>query len=155
MFGFWTSNCSQTFNTPWIDLKILAQYSNFKGNIKRQFHIYWKQASYEGDISPQSFSLQMQFGKLKLDLWTSIGFWEICTSWIDLKILPHKLEEKAQISKQVLLNLDIGCKSYETLNWTWNYVMTLLVPFGDEGLRIKLSKFCTIDDQKTFQIHSK
>jgi len=44
-------------------------------------------------------------------LWTLIGFQKIITSWIDLKILPHKLEEKAQIFQQVLLNLDIGCKS--------------------------------------------
>jgi len=35
---------------------------------------------------------------------------------ISLKILPHKLEERTQIYQQVLLNSDIGCKSYSTLN---------------------------------------
>jgi len=27
-----------------------------------------------------------------LNLWTSIGFQKICKSWIDLKILLHKLD---------------------------------------------------------------
>jgi len=34
----------------------------------------------------------MQFGELKLNLWTSIGLQKINVSWIDLKILPQ-LEE--------------------------------------------------------------
>jgi len=78
----------------------------------------WKQTLDEGDTSLQSCSHQMEFGTLKLNLWTSIGFPKTSTFWIDLKILPHKLEERAQILQQVLLNLDIGCKSYSTLIWT-------------------------------------
>jgi len=64
-----------------------------------------------------------------------IGLQKISTSWIDLKILPHKLKERVQIFQQVLLNLDIECKSYSTLNWTWNYVRTLLVPLGGDWLK--------------------
>jgi len=47
-----------------------------------------------------------------------IGFQKINTSWIDLKILLYKLEERTQLSQQVLLNLDLECKIYSTLNWT-------------------------------------
>jgi len=83
------------------------------------------------------------FGKLKLNLWTLIGFQEINTSWIDLKFLLHKLEKRVQIFQQVLLNLNIGCKSYSILNWSWNYVKTLLVSLGNEGLNnlLKASNF--------------
>jgi len=43
------------------------------------------------------------------EFWTSIGLQKINTYWINLKILPHKLEERAQISQQVLLNSGTGC----------------------------------------------
>jgi len=55
----------------------------------------------------------MQFGEFKLNLSTLIGFSEIYTSSIDLKILSHKLEERAQIYQEVLLNLEIQCKDIE------------------------------------------
>jgi len=45
----------------------------------------------------------MQFGELKLNLWTSIGSQNICIFWIDLKILPHKLEEQAQNFQQIFI----------------------------------------------------
>jgi len=57
----------------------------------------------------------MQFGELKLNLQTLIGCQKFSKSWIDLKILPHKLENRAQILQQILLNLDIPCKIYSTL----------------------------------------
>jgi len=41
--------------------------------------------------APKVASIKMQFGELKLNLWTSIGFQKIYKFWIDLKILPHKL----------------------------------------------------------------
>jgi len=78
--------------------------------------------------APEVGAISMQFDELKLNLWTSIGSQKISITRIDLKSLSHKLEEGAQISQQVLLNLEIGCKSYSTLNWTWKYVKTMLVP---------------------------
>jgi len=74
----------------------------------------------EGDTISQSWGHQLEFGELKLNNCTSIGLQKINTSWIDMKILPHKPEERAQIFQQFLLNLnlDIECKSYSTLNWT-------------------------------------
>jgi len=44
-----------------------------------------------------------------------IGCQKFSESWIDLKILPHKLEDRAQLFQQILLNLDILYKSYSTL----------------------------------------
>jgi len=38
--------------------------------------------------------------------------------WIDLKISPDKLEERAQLFQQLLLDLDLGCKRYNTLKRT-------------------------------------
>jgi len=35
----------------------------------------------------------MQFGEIKLNLWTSNGSQKVTITWIDLKILSHKLEE--------------------------------------------------------------
>jgi len=61
--------------------------------------------------APKVATIKLQFGELNLNLCTSNGFQKINTSWIDLKILPHKLEERAQIFQQVFFNLDIGCKS--------------------------------------------
>jgi len=52
----------------------------------------------EGDTSLQSFNHQLQFGKLKLNLLTSIGLQKINASWIGLKKLTHKLEESANFS---------------------------------------------------------
>jgi len=60
------------------------------------------------------------------------GFQKISTSWIDPKFLLYKLEEKAHIFQQLSLNLDIGCKNYNTSR---DYVRTLLVSLGIEGLR--------------------
>jgi len=40
---------------------------------------------------PKDTVIKMQCGELKLNLWTLNGFKKIITSWIDLKILPHKL----------------------------------------------------------------
>jgi len=116
MLGFWTLNCSYTLKTTWIDMKILPQQLDFKGNITQQ--ILLKMNIKEGDSSPWSCYHQMQFGELKLNLWTLIGLQKISISWINLKILPYKLEEKAQSSQQVLLNSNIRCKNYNTLNWT-------------------------------------
>jgi len=42
--------------------------------------------------APEVAAIKMQFGELNLNLWTSIGFQKIYKSWIDLKILPHKLD---------------------------------------------------------------
>jgi len=36
-------------------------------------------------------AIKMQFGELKMNLWTLNDFQKLNTSWIDLKILPHKL----------------------------------------------------------------
>jgi len=65
---------------------------------------------------PEVAAIIMQCGELKLILWTSNGFQKLSKSLIDLKILPQKLDSYAQLYQQVLLNLDIGCKSYSTLN---------------------------------------
>jgi len=45
------------------------------------------------------WAISMQFGDLKLYLWTSIGSQKISVTRIDLKILSHKLEERVQISQ--------------------------------------------------------
>jgi len=42
--------------------------------------------------APKVAAIKMQFGELKLNLWTSIGFQKISTSWIDLKIVLYKLD---------------------------------------------------------------
>jgi len=53
--------------------------------------------------APKVAAIRMQCGEFKLNL---------CSiSWIYLKILPHNLDWYAQLSQQVLLNLDIGHKS--------------------------------------------
>jgi len=60
------------------------------------------------------------------ELWLAPKIFYI--SWIDLKILPHELEVQAQIFHQVLLNLDIKCKSFSPLNWTfrlWGHFWSL------------------------------
>jgi len=75
-------------------------------------------------------AIKMQFGELKLNLQTLNGFLKINAFWIDLKISPHKLEERVQIFQQVLLNLDIGCKSYGTLNWTSRLCEDTFGPLG-------------------------
>jgi len=49
---------------------------------------------------------------------------------IDLKILPHKLEERMQISQQVLLNSNIGYKSYNTLKWIARLCEDTFGPLG-------------------------
>jgi len=67
--------------------------------------------------APQVATINMQFCKLKLNLWTLNGFQKISRSWTNLKILLHELEEIAQIPQQVLLNSNMGCKSYNTSNW--------------------------------------
>jgi len=51
--------------------------------------------------APEVVAIKIQFGELKLHLETLNGFQKINTLWIDLKILPHNLEERAQVSKQV------------------------------------------------------
>jgi len=128
MSGFWALNCSQTFKTTWIDIKILPQLLYFKENIKQQIllktNIGWKR------YKPPKLQPSNAIWWLKLNLWTLIDLPKISISWIDLENFPHKLEERAQIFQQVLWNSDIVCKSYNTLNWTWNYVQTLL---GYEG----------------------
>jgi len=40
----------------------------------------------------EATAIRMQSGELKFNLWTSNGFQKISISWIDLKILPHKLD---------------------------------------------------------------
>jgi len=42
--------------------------------------------------APKVAAIKMQFGELKLNLWTLIGFQKIWKYWIDLKVLLHKLE---------------------------------------------------------------
>jgi len=42
--------------------------------------------------APEVAAFKMQCGELKLNLWTSNGFPKINKSWIDLKILPQKLD---------------------------------------------------------------
>jgi len=63
-------------------------------------------------------------------VWTSIGLdWSknLTTNW-----------KRVQIFQKNWLNLDIECKNYNTLNWTWTYVETLFGPpgwwRGGEGL---------------------
>jgi len=75
-------------------------------------------------------AISMEFGELELYLWISIGSQKISMTWLDLKFLSHKIEEGAKLSQQLLLNLEIICKIYSTLNWTWKYVKTMLVPWG-------------------------
>jgi len=70
---------------------------------------------FERDTIPRSCSPKMQFGELELNLQTLTGCQKFSKSLIDLKILPHKLEDRAQLLRQILLNLDILCKSYSTL----------------------------------------
>jgi len=53
----------------------------------------------------------VQFGELKLNPITLNGSQKMSTSWIDLKILPHKLKKRAKIYQQILLNMKIGCKN--------------------------------------------
>jgi len=70
---------------------------------------------YERDKIPRSCNPKMQFGELKLNLQTLIGYQKFSKPYIDLKILPHKLEDRSKLLQQILLNLDILCKSYSTL----------------------------------------
>jgi len=49
--------------------------------------------------APKVEAMKMQFGELKLNLWTLNGFQKLYTFWIDLKILLHKLEERVEISQ--------------------------------------------------------
>jgi len=88
--------------------------------------------------APKVSSIKMQFGELKLNLCTSNGFQKINTSFIDLLILSHKLEGRLQISQQILLNLDIGCKSYSTLNWTTRLFEDTFGPLGWRGVKPRL-----------------
>ncbi len=150
MDSVWRRNKPPKFTTlqKWQDfeLRIAPKHSKQFGLTWKLYHnkytsrgtksnkFYWKWAMDEGDTRPRSCSPKMQFGELKLKLWTSIGFQKINTSWIDLKILPYKLEGRMQLFQQVLLNLDLECKIYSTLNWTWNSVRTLSVLFVTLGL---------------------
>jgi len=47
--------------------------------------------------APKVAAIIMQCGKLKMNLYTSNGFQKLCISWIDLKILPQKLDLYAQL----------------------------------------------------------
>jgi len=80
----------------------------------------------------------MQFGELKLNLWTLSGFQKISISWIDLKILPHKLEKEHRFCNKFLSNLDIGYKSYNTLNWTSKLCKNTFGPLGHLGVNEKM-----------------
>jgi len=77
-------------------MKILPHKLDFKGNITQQ--IWLKTNIWQKKIqAPEVAAISMQLGELKLYLWTSIGSQKISITWIDLKILSHKLEERAQI----------------------------------------------------------
>jgi len=117
--------------------KLYHNKNTSRGTKSNKF--YWKWEMDEGDTRPWSCSPKMQFGELKLKLWISIGFRKINTSWIDLKIFPYKLEGRTQLFQQVLLNLDLECKIYNTLNWTWtwNSMRTLSILFVTLGLILK------------------
>jgi len=81
-----------------------------------------------------AIKMQMQLGELKLNPWTLNDFQKISISWIDSKILPLKQEESAQISQQVWLNLNIGCKSCSTSNWYSRLCGDTIGPLGRLGL---------------------
>lgn len=61
--------------------------------------------------APKVATIKMQFKELKFNPWTSKHSQKISTCEIDLKIISHKLEERAQISQRDLFNLDIIRKS--------------------------------------------
>ncbi len=63
-------------------------------------------------------TIKMQCGELKLNLLTLKGSQKFSTSWIDLSILPVKLDKYVKLFQQVLLNSDIRWKSRSTLNLT-------------------------------------
>jgi len=85
--------------------------------------------------APKVATIKMQFGELKLNPWTLNGFQKINTIWIYLKKLSTKLEDKAQIFQQALLNPDIGCKSYSALNWTSRLREDTLSFLGQWGIK--------------------
>ena len=57
----------------------------------------------------------MEFGELKLNLQTLIGCQKFMTTWIDLKFSLDKQVDNAQLSQQILLNLNIVGKLYSIL----------------------------------------
>jgi len=107
----WTSNCSQTFKTTWIDMKILPQY------ITRL----------QGEYNPIKFLLKTSIGwrrykppkcSLVNSNWTcklQMASKNQCILDWSKNFTTQTRRENA-VYQQVLLNLDIGCKS--TLNCT-------------------------------------
>jgi len=51
------------------------------------------------------------------------------------KFLPYKLEERTWISQQFLLNLDIGCKNYNTSNGNSKLCEDTFGPLGYLGVK--------------------
>jgi len=87
-------------------MKVLPQYLDFKGSIT-QFFFYWKRTLDEGVSRPWSCNCQMEFGELKLNLWTSIGLQKISTSWTNLKIFTILTRRK--------------CKFPNKFEWIWTW----------------------------------
>jgi len=65
---------------------------------------------------PEVVAIKIQFGELNLNPLTLNGLQKINTLGINLKNLPPKLQHRIHIYQQVLLNSNIGCKSYITSN---------------------------------------
>jgi len=84
-------------------------------------------------------AIRMHCGELKLNLGTSNSFHKFNTSWIDLKILPYKIDYYTQLFQQVFLNWILDAKVTGLQIGLPNYVKTLFVPLGDEGLTPKCS----------------